>query len=72
MKLKYPWAPLQPRHEVAHLVDAYLGTSMSLLPQRVVRVSRAMRDLVRPYMYEEYAIEYADVDAAVKRARRWL
>ena len=72
MTLKYSWAPV-PRHEVAHLVDEYLGVGpLSLLPRKMVRVSRAMRDLVRPYMYAEFAIEYADVGAAVKRARRWV
>ena len=70
MLLRYPWSPLM-HHEVAHLLDAFLGLGHSL-PLLMVRVSRAVHGLVRPYLNKEYAAEYKDVDAAIAKRRRWL
>jgi len=70
LQLRYPWSPLM-HHEVAHLLDAFLGLGHSL-PLLMVRVSRAVHGLVRPYMKREYDAEYKDVEAAIAKRRRWL
>ena len=52
MKLRYPWGPMM-RHEVAHLVDDFLG---SVLPQRMVRVSRVATHFLTPFLRDEVVV----------------
>ena len=52
MKLRYPWGPMM-RHEVAHLVDDFLG---SVLPQRMVRVSRVLTHFLTPFLRDEVVV----------------
>ena len=53
------------RHEVAHLVEGFLGTEQPHVPQLMVRVSRELNHLMAPFLREQVVVVVVVVVAVV-------
>ena len=53
------------RHEVAHLVDGFLGAEQSHIPQRMVRVSRVLTHFLAPFLRDEVVVVIVVVVVAI-------